>query len=216
MDLVRTNRGWLAGLEQRLLDWLAARVPRWLSPDQLTAIGFGGAVLCFMGYVLARYGEAFLWLVNAGLVVNWLGDSLDGRMARIRGIARPRYGFFLDQSVDIASQCLFALGLGMSGYLRMEIAALGLATYLAMVAHGLLRAEVTRVFSLATAGMGLTEVRCIFFAANIVLFLLPPWPFALWKMTVTYADFLGIGWVAFHAGLFVWTTLSELRRLKDS
>jgi archaetidylinositol phosphate synthase len=33
-------------------------------------------------------------LANAGLILNWFGDSLDGSLARMRRIERPKYGFF--------------------------------------------------------------------------------------------------------------------------
>lgn len=211
--LQRRNRGWLAWPEERALIWLSTRVPNWLGPDRLTALGLAGAFVCFAGYVLAGWTAAGLWVVNLGLIVNWLGDSLDGRVARLKGIERPKYGFFLDQSVDAAAQFVFAFGLGLSGYLRLELAALGLAAYLMMMVHGMLRAAVTRVFTLATAGIGLTEVRCMFFTANVLMFFLPPWPFALGPLTITYTDILGVSWIAFHLGLFAWATLTSLSSL---
>ncbi len=211
--LSRQNHGWLSGLEDRALAWLAPRVPFWVTPDQLTLLGFAGAVMAFIGYLLTPGQAAWLWMVNAGLILNWLGDSLDGKVARARGIARPRYGLFLDQSIDIIGQFLFALGLGLSGYVRLDIAALGLATYLMMTAQGLLRAEVTRVFHLAAAGMGLTEVRCLFLVANVVFFFVPPTPFDLAGVTATYADFFGVIWIVVNVGLYVLTMVAELRKL---
>ena len=34
------------------------------------------------------------------LAPNWLGDSLDGTLARVRQRQRPRYGFYVDHMVD--------------------------------------------------------------------------------------------------------------------
>ena len=211
--LSRQNQGWLSGPEDRALAWLAPRVPAWVTPDQLTTLGFGGAVIAFVGYVLTPSQSAWLWMVNAGLILNWLGDSLDGKVARAQGIERPRYGFFLDQSIDVIGQFLFALGLGLSGYIRLDIAALGLATFLMMSVQGLLRAEVTRVFHLAAAGMGLTEVRCLFLIANVVFYFIPPQPFDIAGVTATYADFFGVMWIVVNAGLYVLTMIAELRKL---
>lgn len=211
--LSRQNQGWLSGPENRALAWLAPRVPAWVTPDQLTLLGFAGAVVAFIGYVLAPDQAAWLWAVNAGLVLNWLGDSLDGKVARAQGIERPRYGFFFDQSIDVVGQFLFALGLGLSGYVRLDIAALGLAAYLMMTVQSLLRAEVTRVFHLATAGMGLTEVRCLFLVANTVFYFIPPKPFEMAGITATYADFFGVLWIAVNVGLYVFTMIAELKRL---
>lgn len=211
--LSRQNQGWLSGPEDRALAWLTPRVPAWVTPDQLTLLGFGGAVVAFISYLLAPGQAAWLWMVNAGVVLNWLGDSLDGQVARAQGVERPRYGFFFDQSVDVVGQFLFALGLGLSGYVRLDIAALGLAAYLMMTVQSLLRAEVTRVFHLATAGMGLTEVRCLFLVANAVFFFIPPKPFDAAGITATYADFFGIVWIVVNVGLYVLTMVAELRRL---
>ena len=211
--LSRQNQGWLSGPENLALAWLAPRVPAWVTPDQLTWLGFGGAVVAFIGYLLAPGQAAWLWVVNAGLILNWLGDSLDGKVARLQGIERPRYGFFFDQSIDVAGQFLFALGLGLSGYVRLDIAALGLAAYLMMTVQSLLRAEVTRVFHLATGGMGLTEVRCLFLVANAVFYFIPPRPFEMAGMTVTYADFFGVVWIVVNVGLYVLTMIAELKKL---
>jgi hypothetical protein len=47
------------------------------------------------------------------------------------------------------SQFPFAIGLGLSGFVSMENAAIGLATSFMMTAQSLLRTEVTRAFHLA-------------------------------------------------------------------
>jgi phosphatidylglycerophosphate synthase len=108
--------------------------------------------MAFLGYLLTRDCPAGLWLVNIGLLVNWFGDSLDGKIARQQAIERPRYGFFLDQSVDVIGQFLFAMGLSLSGYMRLEIAAIGFAVCLMMTVQRLLRTAVTVSFALLPPG----------------------------------------------------------------
>ncbi len=211
--LTRLNSGWLSPLENRAIAWLAPRMPGWLSPDRLTALGFAGSVIAFAGYALTPGQAAWLWLVNAGLVVNWFGDSLDGAVARLRRIERPRYGFFLDQSIDVASQFLFAMGLGISGYMPMEIAATGLAVYLMMSVQGLLRAEVGRVFHLATGGFGLTELRCLFVVLNAMLYFLPPRPFQVGGVGTSYPELLGLAWIVATLVYYLTTMIAESRRL---
>jgi phosphatidylglycerophosphate synthase len=212
-EVRRTNSGLLSPVERRALDWLGPRMPPWLTPNRLTAVGLGAAILALAGYVLATRHPAWLWLVNAALVLNWLGDSLDGHVARLRGIERPRYGFFLDQSTDVLSQLLFALGLAVSGYIRPEIVILGLAAYLMMTVQGLLRAQTTRVFPLATGGMGLTEVRCLFVVGNILFYFAPPWPFTVAGLTLSYSDLLGLLWIVSNIALYVWTMTAVLRQI---
>ncbi len=210
---LRVNDGFLAAPEHRLLEWLVVRLPASATPDRLTALGFAGALVIFGGYLLAARYPAGLWLANAGLVINWFGDSLDGRVARRHGIQRPRYGFFLDQSIDVVSQLLLATGLGISGYLRFETAALCLAAFYMMTVQGLLRVEVSRVFNLASGGIGLTEVRCLLLAMNVLFYLVPPTPFTLFGFEVTYADILGFNWIAINLGLYIVGMIVVLKRL---
>lgn len=211
--LARHNDGWLSPLEKRALGWLSPRVPAWLSPNGLTAVGFAGSVAAFCGYALAAGQPAWLWFVNAGLVVNWLGDSLDGSVARSRRIERPRFGFFLDQSTDVLGQFLFAMGLALSGYVPIGIAVTGLAVYLMMSVLGLLRAEVSRVFHLATGGFGLTELRCLLIVANILFYFVPPHPFRIGGIDTTYAELLGLAWIVVTLGLYLATMIGEARQL---
>jgi archaetidylinositol phosphate synthase len=211
--VTRTNTGWLASVERRALDWLGPRMPLWLTPNRLTAVGLGAAFVALAGYLFAICHPAWLWMVNAALVVNWFGDSLDGQVARLRAIERPRYGFFLDQSIDVLSQLLFALGLASSGYVRAEIVMLGFAVYLMMTVQGLLRVQTTGIFPLATGGMGLTEVRCLFVIGNSLFFFVPPWPFTVAGLTVKYSDLLGLAWITSNLALYVWTIPYVLRQI---
>src|SRR5262245_25426224 len=96
----RVNDIFFGPLERPALRWLCERLPRWTTPDLLTAIGIGGGVIIAIGYWLCRVNKNFLWLVDTGLLVNWVGDSLDGNLARYRNIERFQYGYFIDHTVD--------------------------------------------------------------------------------------------------------------------
>ena len=93
MDSTREPNFLLARAEKRALRAIAARLPRWVLPDDLTALGVASAVAIFAAYALSNGSAAWLWVASALLVVHWLGDSLDGTLARVRGIERPRYGY---------------------------------------------------------------------------------------------------------------------------
>ena len=64
--------------EKKLLVYLAERLPARMTSDQLTFIGFVGAVIIATGYALSNLNLNWLWLASFGFVVNWFGDSLDG------------------------------------------------------------------------------------------------------------------------------------------
>lgn len=157
--MTRVQANLLARLERQLLTVLCRHLPRWISPNLLTAAGFAGAVAVFCGYVLSRIGTAWLWLAIAGYVVHWFGDSLDGSLARHRGIERPRFGHFLDHSVDALGNMVGMIGLGLTSFVRLDAALLALSGYLLLTIHVLLRMRATGAMQLSFVGGGPTELR---------------------------------------------------------
>src|SRR5262245_24038819 len=111
---------------------MASALPAWVTPDRLTALGVFGAAVVFAGSLLSNRDPAFLWLANLGLVIHWLGDSLDGTLARVRGSERPKLGFVMDQSVDVVGDILIMAGLGLSPFVRLDAALLALVGYHAL------------------------------------------------------------------------------------
>lgn len=163
----RINDILLGPLERPALQWLAAHMPSWMNPDILTLIGISGAVIIFAGYVLSNVQAAFLWLATVGFVVNWFGDSLDGTLARYRKIERPKYGFFVDHTVDSFSQLIIFAGLGLSPYISFELALLALVGYLLMSILVYVDTYVTGVFKISYGKLGPTEMRAIAIILNI-------------------------------------------------
>lgn len=170
MSETRINDILLGPLERPALRWLAEHMPAWVKPDTLTLIGILGSVATFCGYLMTRCDDRFLWLASAGFVINWFGDSLDGTLARYRRIERPRYGYFVDHTVDSISMLLVFLGLGLSKYVRFELACLALIGYLLMGSMVYIRTNVDRTFRISYGKLGPTEMRAIVIIANTLLF----------------------------------------------
>src|SRR5258708_39768365 len=99
-EMQRVQESWVAAAEKRALLWLAARLPEWIGPDHLTALGLTAQIAASAGYALARTHRLALLGVIACLALNWFGDSLDGTLARVRQKLRRRYGFYVDHMVD--------------------------------------------------------------------------------------------------------------------
>jgi phosphatidylglycerophosphate synthase len=165
----RVNQTLTAPLERPALQWLAAHSPAWITPDVLTTIGVVGSALCFAGYWLTNHDPAWLWLVNLGFVINWYGDSLDGTLARYRKIERPKFGFYIDHTVDAVAEFLTIIGIGMSPYLRIDIAAFALIGYLLMSVHVYVRTAVDGVFKISFGTLGPTEMRIIIVLVNVAI-----------------------------------------------
>ena len=54
-------------------------------------------------YSCSSFNPLLLHAVNLCLALNWVGDSLDGTLARYRNRQRPRYGFYVDHILDTFS-----------------------------------------------------------------------------------------------------------------
>src|SRR5262249_22196467 len=121
-DQIREHSSLLARSEKLALVWMAERLPSWVAPDHLTALGLLSMLLAGAAYWAARYHANALILVVAGLALNWFGDSLDGTLARVRKCERPRYGFYVDHVVDSVSALLLLGGLALSGYMNPLVA----------------------------------------------------------------------------------------------
>jgi archaetidylinositol phosphate synthase len=170
----RIQENLLAKSERRLLNWLCARLPAWVKPDQLTAIGFSGACLSSAGYVLSNFNAHWLWLAIAGYFINWFGDSLDGSLARFRKIERPNYGYFIDHSADSLANMILVCGIGFSPYVELNVAMFGLVGYLLMSIHTFLAARVMGEFRLSYMAGGPTELRIVLILVTLGMLLVGP------------------------------------------
>ncbi len=170
----------LAEPERRLLRAIAERIPRRWRPNHFTALGVLGATGVGVAYALARFHPAWLWVASALLVVQWLGDSLDGTLARVRGIERPRYGYYLDHMTDAYSTVVIGTGIALSHYVHPGLA-LGLVVlYLALSINVYLESEVFGRFRPGYSRVGPTEARLLLIGLNAVLALYREVPAGVW------------------------------------
>lgn len=169
----RDLRSFTANYEKKILISLAKRMPAWIGPDHLTALGvisMAGAGLCYR--LVAITPLAFLG-VNVFLFLNWFGDSLDGTLARVREKQRPRYGFYVDHLVDAFGAIFLLGGLAWSGLVAPLAALALLIAYLLLQIHIALKAHTTGVFQIAFDGIGGTEARILVGGVNLGLMLWP-------------------------------------------
>ena len=171
----RIQQSVLANLEKRTLIWLAARTPAWINSDHLTLLGL---------FSMAGAGAAYWWssknpfgliLVILCLALNWLGDSLDGTLARFRDHSRPRYGFYVDHVVDTFSALFLLGGLSLSGYMAPAVALGLLVAYLMLSVEIYLATYAVGDFKISYYKMGPTELRILLSIGNLAV---------LWKSTV--------------------------------
>jgi phosphatidylglycerophosphate synthase len=169
----RVNRSLTASAEKRLLEWMAARAPQCVTSDQLTILGFGAQVAAGVFYTLSRHHPYALLLVCACLVLNWVGDSLDGTLARVRQQQRPRYGFYVDHMVDIFGATALMCGLGFSELLHWQTAAAMLVAFLLLSGESYLATYSLQRFQLSQGLFGPTEIRILLIIGNLALLRTP-------------------------------------------
>ena len=205
-------------LEKKILVSLAERMPKWVTSDMLTMVGFLGALIMAAGYALANNDLRWLWLSCFGLFVNWFGDSLDGSIARVRNTQRKTYGFFIDHNVDVINETIMFIGVGCSPLVNMSFAMLALVAYFMLSIYVYIDCHLKGEMRLTYGGLGPTEFRLLLFLVNIC-FIYIPW-LSQWKKPVTlfHNDFM-VGlfdYIAVAAALlmFAFYLVSFFRDLK--
>jgi phosphatidylglycerophosphate synthase len=166
----REHRSVLAAAEKRLLIAIARRLPASVNSDHLTALALLAMALAGAGYALARWDVRALWLAVGALALNWFGDSLDGTVARVRQVERPRYGFYVDHVLDIVGATMLFAGLAASGFTNPLIALALLIGYLLVTGEVFLATAVNGVFRMSFYGFGPTELRILLAIGTVALF----------------------------------------------
>jgi archaetidylinositol phosphate synthase len=169
-DHTRDHRSVLAAAEKRVLIAIAQRLPRWIHSDHLTALALFAMAMAGAGFALSRWDVRTLWVVVAALAVNWFGDSLDGTVARVRHVERPRYGFYVDHVLDIVGATFLFAGLAASGFMTPILALSLLIAYLLVSGEVFLATSVRGVFKMSFAGFGPTELRILLAVGTVALF----------------------------------------------
>jgi phosphatidylglycerophosphate synthase len=172
-EMLRVQQSWVAAAEKRALLWLAARTPHGINSDHLTALGLVAQIGAGIFYALAAWNRYALLAVVACLALNWLGDSLDGTLARVRQRLRPRYGFYVDHMVDTIGALALMGGLALSGYMHPWIAIGLLIAFLMLSIQSYLATSVLGEFRLSFWRLGPTELRILLALGNLALFWKP-------------------------------------------
>jgi archaetidylinositol phosphate synthase len=213
-EMRRIQESWIAAHEKHALLWLAVRTPQWIGPDHLTGLGLAAQIGAGACYALAAWNRYALLGVIACLALNWIGDSLDGTLARVRQQLRPRYGFYVDHMVDSIGALALMGGLALSGYILPWIAIGLLIVFLMLSIQSYLATHALGEFRLSFWRFGPTELRILLAVGNLVL---------LWKPRV---HFLGgyyrlfdlggaIGLAGMALMVFIFTVQNTVRLYRE-
>jgi len=205
----RVQQSFLAAAEKRALVWMAERTPAWINSDHLTVLGFAAQVMAGVSYALARGNRYWLLSGIVFLALNWLGDSLDGTLARVRQRQRPRYGFYVDHIIDSFGALALMGGLALSGYMHPYIAMGVLVAFLLLSIQSYLAAYALGEFQLSFWSFGPTELRLLLAVGNLALL---RWPMVL-KGHYRLFDVGGVIGLVGMAAMLVFFTVRNTHRL---
>ncbi len=186
---VRIQTSILNPYEKKALVWMAKRTPGWVTSDMFTWFSVFGGIVIAAGYYLTNYSPAWLWLSSFGFVLHWLGDSMDGTLARVRNQSRPLYGFYIDHNVDCVTEFFIFGGLGLSAYIHFWMGLLLFVVYLAMEVYVMICAHLKDEFKLTYGMLGPTELRVLMVLLNTVWFFVEP--LQTYKTTITLGALSG-------------------------
>ena len=214
-DAPRKKQFVLARVETRVLTCIAQRLPAWIKPDHMTALGVVAAFGIAGAYLLSNGDKTWLWAASALLVVHWLGDSLDGTLARVRKIERPKYGYYLDHLVDALATAVIGLGLGLSPYMLLAVGLVIVIAYLILSINTYLETHAFGVFALGYGGIGPTEVRLVLIGLNTLLALGVGLGFSVGDLGLTVLDLIGLGIAGVMVMALIGRAARNLRRLAE-
>ena len=163
----RENSSLTASVEKRVLVWLARRMPSRVNSDHLTFLGLVAMFIAGLSFWAAQWSPYTLFAVVLCLALNWLGDSLDGTLARVRDQQRPRYGFYVDHVVDVFGVTFLLIGLALSPYMSPMMGLGLLLVYLMLSAEIYLATHTVGIFRISYWKFGGTELRILLAAGTI-------------------------------------------------
>jgi phosphatidylglycerophosphate synthase len=213
MSAPREKTFLLARPEARLLEAIARRLPRAIKPDHMTLLGVLAALGIAAAYVLSNGDSAWLWAASALLVVHWLGDSLDGTLARVRRIERPTYGYYLDHLVDAIATAIIGVGLGLSPHVLLATGMVLVIVYLVLSINTYLETQALGVFRLGYGRLGPTEARVGLVALNTLLALGVPMGFEVAGLGMSVLDLVVLGAAAAMSAALAVRAAATLRIL---
>lgn len=194
--------------EAKFLDYLEKRIPRWIKPDFLTFAALFSALAAGISYLFAVRSDVTLLVVNFFVFIHWIADSLDGRVAKVRKIYRPSYGFYIDHIFDSVSAVLILGGLIISPLTRTNAWALVLVVMLLLLINVFLKVHALKSFNISVGMFGPAEARFGLIVFNFFIFFVGNPNVFVFGETQSLVDF--VGWVM--AGFLVVILVPDVTR----
>lgn len=180
------------GVDRLVAQWIAPRVPQGILPNQITIAGFLLGLIAALGLFCLGAHRGWVGVVVAALLANTLADSLDGAIARQRGLTSER-GFFLDHLLDQLTFNAWFLAVGLANYALFPIAVMGALVANLHLILDLYWVHLRGRFPLPRIGP--IEIRLTALGLAVLT--------AIWPAPVVTLGSLGLGWFDLVNGIAV-------------
>jgi hypothetical protein len=189
--VLHINRSIMAGVEKRVITFLIGLLPKWVTPDMLTVLGFYGAIGCGIAYILSDGSIYFLYVSSFMILLNWYGDSLDGGLAYYQKRENQAFGIYFDHIIDAFSILAVCLGLTISSLTFSPVWIFFAFGYVLFELHVTLAGWSSHSYMISTHAIGPTEMRLILIFFNFFGVFLARNIFYLMGTPYMFFDLLG-------------------------
>lgn len=164
----KTGQSILGPFERRLIDSAVVCVPAPIMSHHLTALTSLWSALIVVSGWLATEDLRWLHLMSLLVFLQWLTDSLDGSLGRLRKQGLVKWGFFADHLLDLifAGSVVIAYSFLVEARWLQFLFLLLLLVTCATMATSFLSFAATNQFQIAYYGLGPTEIRIGYIALN--------------------------------------------------
>ena len=203
--------------EQRFIAWAAPRVPAGLETYHLTLMTVPISLLIVLFSFLAK--EEILWLAGAAVMValQWLTDSLDGAVGRLRNTGLIRWGYYMVHRLDY-----FFLASVMIGYMILMpdtskwLFFFIFALVTGFMVNSFLAMAASNKFRITHLGIGPTEIRIAFIIINVLLIVFGKTHLAFTVPFLLPLAFVSLVYVIYQEQRKIWQLDMEAKRLKST
>ncbi len=168
----KVGKSLLHAPEQACISFLAPRVPVWLRSHHLTLL----SIPISIGVVLFSYFGSmniqWLWMVSMFIFFQWLTDSLDGAVGRLRQEGLIRWGYYMDHFLDYIFLAAILIGYMLllpdqSRWIHFFV----FAIFGAFMVNSYLAFAASNQFRISHLSVGPTEIRLLFILINTLIIL---------------------------------------------
>lgn len=192
--------------EQACVRFLVPRVPQWLRSHHLTLLSLPISACIILFSFFGSLDIQWLWGASAMIVLQWLTDSLDGAVGRLRNEGLIHWGYYMDHFLDYIFLAAILIGYMLllpdqSKWIHFFV----LAIFGAFMVNSYLAFAATNQFRISYFGIGPTEVRIIFIVINTLIVLLGKTHIAVLLPYVLIFATIGLITVVYRTQRWIWS-----------